>query len=160
MRCPPENSGSHVTRRWRGVDSNFWFRARSEYGRGRRLAGLPGRYSAPAARPPALAIAARPLQDDHKHAIRREKRILTKLIVDAGTDRTANRLSSAMLRDDANPYRRPTALSVRSLSFPAARYHRRDLCVHTALSRPPSEAADRFQPDAGRGSLFFLARLQ
>jgi trans-2,3-dihydro-3-hydroxyanthranilate isomerase len=35
-------------------------------------------------------------------------------------------------------------LPVRSLSFPAARYHRRDLCVHTALSRPPSEAADRF----------------
>ena len=65
-------------------------------------------------------------------------------MVDAGTDRTVNRLSSVMLPDDANPYRRRTALSVRSLSFPAARYHRRDLCVHTALSRPPSEAADRF----------------
>src|SRR5580704_4716457 len=40
------------------------------------------------------------------------------------------------------------------------RCHRRDLCVHTALSRPTSEAADRFQPDAGRVSLFFMARLQ
>lgn len=77
-----------------------------------------------------------------------------KLIVDAGTDRTANRLSSVMLRDDANPYRRRTALSVRSLSFPVARCHRRDLCVHTALSHPPSETTDRFQPDARRVSLF------
>ena len=32
--------------------------------------------------------------------------------------------------------------------------------MHTALSRPPSEAADRFQPDAGRVSLFFMARFQ
>jgi hypothetical protein len=34
-----------------------------------------------------------------------EERVLVKLIVDAGTDRTANWLSSVMLRDDANPYR-------------------------------------------------------
>ena len=35
-----------------------------------------------------------------------------------------------------------------------SRCRRRVLCVHTALSHPPSEAADRFQPDAGRVSLF------
>ena len=33
-----------------------------------------------------------------------------KLIVDAGTDRTANRLSSVMLRDDANPVSAPHGL--------------------------------------------------
>jgi hypothetical protein len=63
-------------------------------------------------------IAARPLQADHKHPIGHEERILMKLIVDAGTDRTANQLSSMKLRDDANPYRRRTALSVLSPSFP------------------------------------------
>jgi hypothetical protein len=47
-----------------------------------------------------------------------------KLIVDASTDRTANRLSSVILRDDANPYRCHTALSVRSLSCePISRGH-------------------------------------
>jgi hypothetical protein len=71
-------SGSHETRRWRGVDSNFWFRARSEYGRGWRLAALPGRI---ALRPHVgLAIAARPLQANYKHPIGREERILMKLI--------------------------------------------------------------------------------
>src|SRR5262245_34625795 len=35
--------GVCMTRRWREVDSNSWFRARSEYGRSRRLAALPGR---------------------------------------------------------------------------------------------------------------------
>jgi hypothetical protein len=107
------------TRRWRGVDSNFWFRARSKYGRGRRLAALPGRIAPPAARRPWPSPLGS-LQADYKHPIGREERILMKLIVDAGTDRTANRLSSVMLRDDANLYRRRTALSVRSLSFPVA----------------------------------------
>jgi hypothetical protein len=30
----PAGSSSHLTRRWREVDSNFWFRARLHYGRG------------------------------------------------------------------------------------------------------------------------------
>jgi hypothetical protein len=70
------------------------------------------------------AIGEAPLVADHKHPIGREERILMKLIVDAGTDRAANRPCSVMLRDDANPYQRRTALSVRSLSLPAARCHR------------------------------------
>ena len=57
-----------------------------------------------------------------------------KLVVDAGTDRTANRLSSAMLRDDANPYRRRTALSVRSLSLPAALSSAGSLRAHSLVA--------------------------
>jgi hypothetical protein len=28
MGCPPENPGSHATRRWREMDSNFWYRGK------------------------------------------------------------------------------------------------------------------------------------
>jgi hypothetical protein len=41
------DAGSRAIHRWRGVGSNFWFRARSEYGRGWRC-GFTWAYSAPA----------------------------------------------------------------------------------------------------------------
>ena len=104
-------ASSQKTHRWRGVDSNFWFRARSECGRVSLLRLYLGRIALrPHVGPGHRRSAA---SSRSQTSYRARGVILVKLIVDAGTDRTANRLSSVMLRDDANPYRHRAALSRR-----------------------------------------------
>jgi hypothetical protein len=84
---------------------------------------------------------------------------LTKLIVDAGTDRTANRLSSMMLRDDANPHRRGTALSVDRCRFP------QPAVIGGTFARTQACRVLRTRPPIGfnltrDGLVFFMARFQ
>jgi hypothetical protein len=74
----------------------------------------------------APSIAARRLKPMKNALSGREERTSTKLVVDARTDRTANRLSPVMRYDGANPHQHLTVSSPRSLSSSAPRCHRRD----------------------------------